>query len=108
MQKLKFHPVMPNDRENVFSLPDFTKKYNSEPSILAAYGYDSLKILASAIEKSNLTPESIRDELYKIKGYEGVTGKISFDENGDVVQPMGVKIIQDGKFIWHTREVSFE
>jgi len=86
----------------------FKKKYNSEPSIIAAYGYDSLKILTSAIKKSNLTSEGIRDELYKIKGYEGVTGIISFDQNGDVVQPMGVKMIRNGKFIWYTREVSLE
>ncbi len=107
LTQLQYSADSPTSLTNSF-VKAFTKKYNSEPSILAAYGYDSLKILASAIEKSNLTPESIRDELYKIKDYEGVTGKISFDENGDVVQPMGVKIIQDGKFIWHTREVSLD
>lgn len=83
----------------------FQKKYESEPSILSAYGYDSMKVLAFAMDNSDLTPESIKNELYKIQDYEGVSGTISFDKNGDVIQPMGIKVIQNGKFVWHTKEI---
>lgn len=78
----------------------FKKKYGSEPDIISAYGYDAMKILAYAMENSNLTAEGIKGALYRIKDFKGVTGDISFDENGDVIQSMGVKIIKGGEFKW--------
>ena len=67
-----------------------------------------MNVLHYALAKSKLTSDSIKEELYKIKDFEGVTGKISFDENGDIIQPMGVKIIKEGKPIWYKKEVSLE
>ncbi|PJC28489.1 hypothetical protein CO053_04400 [Candidatus Shapirobacteria bacterium CG_4_9_14_0_2_um_filter_40_11] len=86
----------------------FKEKHGSEPDIIAAYGYESMNVLHYALAKSKLTSDSIKEELYKIKDFEGVTGKISFDENGDIIQPMGVKIIKEGKPIWYKKEVSLE
>ncbi len=86
----------------------FTKKYNSKPDIIAAYGYDAMLVLATAIEKSNLTSEGIRDQLYKIKNFHGVTGDIAFDKNGDVIQPMGIKTVKNGEFVWLKKKISIE
>ena len=33
----------------------FSKRYNSTPDILVAYGYDAMMVLAFAIERSNST-----------------------------------------------------
>lgn len=86
----------------------FTKKYNAKPDIIAAYGYDAMKVLTYAMEGSNLTSEGIRDQLYKVKNYHGVTGDITFDKNGDVIQPMGIKTVRNGEFVWHENKVSIE
>lgn len=86
----------------------FRNKYGSDPDIFAAYGYDAMKVLAFAIAKSKLDSESIKNELYKMRGYRGVTGSISFDQNGDVVASMGVKVIRDGKFVWFRRKILIE
>lgn len=83
----------------------FKKKYNSEPNIITAYGYDAMKVLSSAMMKGSLSSKSIKEELYKTKSFKGVTGEISFDANGDVIQPMGIKVIKNGKFEWYKREV---
>jgi branched-chain amino acid transport system substrate-binding protein len=87
---------------------EFARKYNSQPDIIAAYGYDAMKVLATAMEGSNLTPEGIRDQLYKVKNFHGVTGDITFDKNGDVIQPMGIKTVKNGEFIWYKKKVSIE
>jgi branched-chain amino acid transport system substrate-binding protein len=87
---------------------NFEKKYGIKPNIISAYGYDALKVLAFAMERSNLNSEDIKKNLYNIKKFEGVTGEISFDENGDVIQPMGVKIIKNGKFMWFKEEIFIE
>ncbi|HHT9126710.1 MAG TPA: ABC transporter substrate-binding protein [Candidatus Brocadiia bacterium] len=84
---------------------EFIERYNSKPDIFAAYGYDAMSVLALAIERSNLTPESIRDQLYKIRNFKGVTGDISFDESGDVIQPMGIKTVKSGEFVWFKKEI---
>lgn len=86
----------------------FKERNGSEPDIISAYGYDAIRIMAFAMSKSKLTSETIKDQLYNIKDFEGVTGKISFDENGDIIQPMGVKIIKEGKPLWYKKEVSLD
>ena len=84
---------------------NFKNRYGSKADIIAAYGYDAMKVLAFAMGKSDLSPEKIKEELYKVKDFKGVTGEISFDENGDVIQPMGVKIIKNGVFVWYKRSI---
>lgn len=57
----------------------FKDKYHITPDGLAAAGYDAAMILISAIEKSDLTPSSIRDQLAQVKDYDGATGKITIN-----------------------------
>ncbi|MBI4357281.1 MAG: ABC transporter substrate-binding protein [Gammaproteobacteria bacterium] len=60
----------------------FKNKYTVFPDGLAAMGYDAAKVLADAIERSeSLTPEGIRNALATTKGFAGVTGVITMDEN---------------------------
>lgn len=83
----------------------YKREFGVEPNIIAAYGYDALMVLSFAMNKSNLSPDDIKEQLYAVKNYSGVTGEISFDSNGDVTQPMGVKKIENGKFEWVKRVI---
>lgn len=67
----------------------FKEKFSGEtPDGLAALGYDSAKILINAMEKaSDLKPNLIRDELAKVKDFNGVTGKISIDGQRNANKP---------------------
>jgi len=78
----------------------FKEKYGTLPDPEAAFSYDAVKILALAMKRGGFTSEDIKNALYKIKGYNGVTGKTSFDENGDVIKPVGFKRVQNGKYEW--------
>jgi len=100
--QLQYTPDSPGSDVKRF-VDNFKNKYGSKADIIAAYGYDAMKVLAFAMEKSDLSSEKIKYELYKVKDFKGITGEISFDENGDVIQPMGVKIIQNGEFTWYKR-----
>jgi branched-chain amino acid transport system substrate-binding protein len=54
---------------------------NREPSLLEASGYDSAKILKSVIDGSGpKTREQLRDSLSRVKGFDGATGKTSFND----------------------------
>ncbi len=70
---------------------------------VSALGYDAYLCAIKAIEKAGSTDgEKIREALAGLE-MEGVTGKISFDENGDANKDMAfIKTIKDGKFVFLT------
>ncbi|AOY74822.1 ABC transporter substrate-binding protein [Clostridium formicaceticum] len=91
----------PDDENAAIStfIESFRTAYNQEPDQFAAVAYDTLGVLAKAIEKAGTDRAAIRDELAKTADYEGVTGNITFNENRDVVKTMSVLQIQDGEFV---------
>ncbi len=72
----------------------FGKRYEGNPSMGEALGYDAVRILADAMMRSSFTePEKIRDALAGTKNFEGVTGKITIDANRNALKPaMLIKI----------------
>jgi len=78
----------------------FESKYKHKPDGFAANSYDAAKILVLAIDKGGEKSEKIKASLYSIKDYPGVTGITSFDKNGDVIKPIGIKTIKNGEFTW--------
>ncbi len=80
-------------------LRNFKEKYGVEPEYYAPIGYDAVKILALAIEKGGFKPEQIKNALYQIKDFPGLSGTTSFDENGDVIKPVILKTVKNRHFI---------
>jgi len=77
----------------------FQKKYGEKPGTLEAVGYDTLKLVAKAIEKGGYESEKIKNALYRIE-YNGALGHLTFDENGDINWPkLVIKIVKNGKFV---------
>jgi len=92
----------PERRDKVVS--EFAGAYRAkcqrEPDVFAAYSYDATEIVARAMASGGLTPDEIKAALYATKGYQGVTGVITFDRNGDVQQPATLKTVKEGKFVF--------
>jgi branched-chain amino acid transport system substrate-binding protein len=62
----------------------FQKKYNVGVQLYAPYVYDAVMVMAQAMQNAkSAEPAKYLPELKKIK-YEGVTGTIQFDQNGDL------------------------
>jgi len=82
----------------------YKAKYGKEPDIFAALSYDAVKIVITAISKASesgkLSGEKVKDALYEIKDFPGVTGTTTFDSKGDVIKPIGIKTVKGGEFIW--------
>lgn len=66
---------------------------------VTALGYDAYMVAVAAIEAAGTTDgPALREALSKID-YTGVTGRCTFDENGDAVKNQAViKTVEDGKF----------
>ncbi|MBI2818394.1 MAG: ABC transporter substrate-binding protein [Acidobacteria bacterium] len=76
---------------------DYRARFADAPDALAALGYDSAMILFDAIRRANSTePARIRDALAQTKGFSGITGTITMDENRNPVKPAVVLKVQDG------------
>ena len=83
---------------------NYTAKYGVEPNVFAAQSYASVYILTKAILDAHLAPgfevldsQGIRDALRKIRDFDTVLGKFSFDDVGDGVYNPAVLIVKDGK-----------
>ena len=79
---------------------DFIARYKKvyEVTDFAAISYDAAMLLFDAIRRADIvTPRAIRDALAATKDFDGVTGRISFDENGDPVKQAVVMKITNGR-----------
>jgi branched-chain amino acid transport system substrate-binding protein len=72
--------------------------YGEEPGPFAAQGYDAAWAIINAIEGGATTGEEIKDALYEME-FEGATGTVKFDENGDVIGGYVPKVVQNGEFV---------
>lgn len=107
-----------NDEANPIAkefVTGFKEYLNSDPQNLtlnggtdgvaavSALGYDAYMAMYNALQaldgtEGELTSVSIRDALVNV-AFDGVTGSISFDENGDAKKNVAyIKQVKDGKF----------
>jgi branched-chain amino acid transport system substrate-binding protein len=97
--------IMPEERFADDFIKKFKKKYNKNPNVFNALSYDSFNLLALAIERGGNNGAAIKDELLKIKDYQGATGSITFDANGNAInRPLKLKTIKEGKPVNYQQE----
>jgi branched-chain amino acid transport system substrate-binding protein len=73
------------------------KRFGSEPDIYAAHAYDAMMVLAAVMADQGTRPESIQRGLRALRNYPGASGPITFDPKGDVVQPIQMCVVREGK-----------
>ena len=96
----------PDDKSPVVQnfVKEYEKAYGSKPGSFAALGYDSLGILADAIKRAKSTkPSDIRDALVATKGYQGITGTITFDKDRNPTKSAVVLEATPAGNIFHSR-----
>ena len=66
----------------------YRDRYGEEPDTYAAHGFDGVSLIISAIRGGGLNRARIRDALYALPRYHGVTGTIEFDPTmNDISRP---------------------
>lgn len=85
----------------------YKAKYGYVPDDIAALTWDAVNLVLKAIQdvgevKPDLEDErlAIRDAMANIKSFEGITGTMSFDEQGDPIKCAVVVRIDKGEFIF--------
>lgn len=84
-------------------IQDYKSKYGAVPDALATLAYDATNILLNAIKTANSNdPVKIKEALQATQNFPGVTGKITFNANGDPVKPAHIIQIKGGKQVYVT------
>ena len=89
------HTYRADDRPEVIAFIDaYTEEYGHPPeNAFAPLGYDALKLVAAAIERAgSAEPADIQAALVETRGFEAVTGEISYTR-ASMVPPKPVSII---------------
>lgn len=80
----------------------YEEEYGAKPDDVAALTYDAFQLLFTAITNANsLDKEDVREALAGIELFEGVTGVMSFDEQGDPIKCAVIIEIKDGAFTYY-------
>ncbi|KPL24257.1 MAG: branched-chain amino acid ABC transporter substrate-binding protein [Anaerolineae bacterium SM23_84] len=76
----------------------YAQQYGREGNAFAALGWDAYMLLLDAIERAgSIDGDAIADALYATQNFEGVSGWITLDENGDAVKSAVIKTIKNGQ-----------
>ena len=87
----------------------YKDKFKEDPSALGALGFDAYLILMNAMENvlkknpdlvNNLQAfrDALAKEIRNTKGFEGATGKITIDKNGNAIKSVVVDVVKGKEF----------
>ncbi len=94
----QFYPGAEDDQSKAF-VEAYQEKYNKTPDTFAAFGYDSVFVLAEAMERAGTTDyEAVSKELANTK-YQGLTGLVEFDEDHNPANNAPMRKMVDGEIV---------
>jgi len=78
----------------------FREKYNANSDIFSALAFDTMNLLVDQIRRVGLNRGLIRDALYSVEHYTGVTGEMIFDPNAKNIASLFLGQVKDGKITY--------
>ena len=92
-----FSAADPEPRVQKF-VQTYRAKYAALPDALAALWYDGAELLSQAVQRAGSTEAAkIRDALAQTRDFDGVTGRISIDENRNAAKSGVILKIENGE-----------
>jgi branched-chain amino acid transport system substrate-binding protein len=92
-----FSAADPSPRVQKF-VQTYRAKYHAVPDALAALWYDGARLLFQAVQRAGSTDSTkIRDALASTRDFDGVTGRISIDQNRNASKPGVILKIESGE-----------
>lgn len=83
---------------------EYKKAYNTNSDVFAALAYDSTLLVAKAIEDAgSADPAKIAEAMAKIKGFKGVSGEVTFNEEHNPIKSAVIIEHKDGKQTFKTK-----
>ena len=82
---------------------NYLKEYKQKPLACAVLGYDSVKLLADAMQRANsVDAKKVAEALANTKNFKAVTGTLALDKNHDAVKSVAIIEYKDGRQVYKT------
>lgn len=102
-----FDAAIPATPEIEKFIQSYQKAYEMPPELTSALGYDTMMLIAEGLKRAKFKEKdprakkaaAIQQALAGIKDYNGLMGKLSIDENGNVTFPLFMKKMVNGKAV---------
>lgn len=75
----------------------YRQRWNRDPDLYAAHGYDALKVLARALEAEHGRSRQLWQGVRGLDGVRGVTGFLQFNEKGEAGKFPRVYVVDGGR-----------
>lgn len=93
-----FFPGSSNPQVRLF-VDGFQATYGHEPGFIEAVAYDTTMLIMEILAHNNILFRSqLRDALYQITDFPGITGKTSFDPTGEAQKSTYILYIKNNQF----------
>ena len=102
-----WHPEIPDEKSRAF-VENFKKNHGKIRRYDIATAYEAVMVLAKAARSAkSADPSDIRKSLHEIRDFQGITGSMRFNENGDPVKPTVILTYEKSQPLFH-KTVSHE
>ena len=95
----EFHPELSPTKEFISRFESTFRTQGLPFGIWTAEAYDTVDLLAKTIAQCGDDAELVKACLYKVRNYDGVSGRVSINEKGDGVRQYVVKSVKDGRIV---------
>jgi len=91
-----------DSKSNRLFISEYRRLHDEDPNNTAALTYDAFGMIFDAIElMGKADPESIKEGLYRLPPYWGLSGIIDFSDTGDPEKNVVILNFRDGKVFFH-------
>jgi ABC-type branched-subunit amino acid transport system substrate-binding protein len=77
----------------------FVSRYQERPTLFAAQGYDTLRIVVQLLQAGASTRLELRDKLLQLVDFPGVTGLTSMDVDGNAIKVPYLLSVRNGRIV---------
>jgi len=78
---------------------NYQQRFALPPVFIAMQGYETMQMLAQALEKTAGDAEGLPQALIGIEDFQGLSGEIQIDAYGDAVRSLVIQRVIDGQFV---------
>jgi branched-chain amino acid transport system substrate-binding protein len=79
-------------------ITNYQKQFNAAPIFSAMEGYETMLLLAAALQKTAGNAEGLAEALIGVQDFVGLTGPVRMDKYGDALRPLVIQKAKGGRF----------
>jgi branched-chain amino acid transport system substrate-binding protein len=96
-------PAPPPDSSEIRKrfIESYKAKFKMDPGVLSDTGYDAARVLIDAYRDAGVSgAAAVAERIRQFRDFDGASGRMTFDKNGDVIKEYRLKTVRDGSFNW--------